>query len=119
MEIIVIIEEERRGFDEMEALALAYLFWRRRRQINSKMDTRHSLGAAQTGINVLSPFTVAVLRRRLASSSSLRRFSSELECSRGWTSLVSPLAAVSSPRPPYPYISLFYGYRLSSYRTRL
>jgi hypothetical protein len=30
-EIIAIMDEERRGFDEMEALALASLFWRRRR----------------------------------------------------------------------------------------
>jgi hypothetical protein len=28
-EIIAIMDEERRGFDEMEALALASLFWRR------------------------------------------------------------------------------------------
>jgi hypothetical protein len=43
-EIIVIMEEERRGFDEMGALALASLFWRRTRQTNSKMDTRQHLG---------------------------------------------------------------------------
>jgi hypothetical protein len=51
------------------------------------------------------PFTitVAMIRRRLASSSSLLR---GLECSQGWTSLASPLTVVSSRRPPYPYISL-------------
>jgi hypothetical protein len=42
-EIIAIIEEERRGFDEMEALALASLFWRRSRQTNSKIDMRQHL----------------------------------------------------------------------------
>jgi hypothetical protein len=42
-EIIAIMEEETRGFDEMEALALASLIWRRRRQTNSKMDTRQHL----------------------------------------------------------------------------
>jgi hypothetical protein len=42
-EIIAIIEEERRGFDEMEALALASLVWRRRQQTNSKIDTRQHL----------------------------------------------------------------------------
>jgi hypothetical protein len=44
LEIIAIMEEERRGFDEMEALALASIFWRRRRQTNSKMDVRQHLG---------------------------------------------------------------------------
>jgi hypothetical protein len=29
IEIIAIMDEERRGFDEMEALVLASLFWRR------------------------------------------------------------------------------------------
>jgi hypothetical protein len=43
-EIIAIMEEERRGFDEMEALTLASLFWRPSRQTNSKMDTRQHLG---------------------------------------------------------------------------
>jgi hypothetical protein len=43
-EIIAIMEEQRRGFDEMEALVLASLFWRRRRQTNSKMDMRQHLG---------------------------------------------------------------------------
>jgi hypothetical protein len=44
VEIIAIMKEERRGFNEMEALALASLFWRRRRQTNSKIDTRQYLG---------------------------------------------------------------------------
>nr|AEV45824.1 rough endosperm 3-umu1 gamma isoform [Zea mays] len=43
-EIIAIMDEEGRGFDEMEALALASLFWRRTRQPNSKTDTRQHLG---------------------------------------------------------------------------
>jgi hypothetical protein len=30
-EIIAIVDEERTGFDEMEAMALVSLFWRRRR----------------------------------------------------------------------------------------
>nr|ABR13341.1 transposase [Zea mays] len=38
------MDEEGRGFDEMEALALASLFWRRTRQPNSKTDTRQLLG---------------------------------------------------------------------------
>jgi hypothetical protein len=42
-EIIAIMDEERRGFDEMEALALASLFWRRRRQPNSKTERRQRL----------------------------------------------------------------------------
>jgi hypothetical protein len=42
-EIIAIMDEERRGFDEMEVLVLASLFWRRRRQPNSKTERRQRL----------------------------------------------------------------------------
>jgi serine/threonine protein phosphatase PrpC len=37
-EIIAIIDEERTGFDEMEVMALASLFWRRRRQPIAKTE---------------------------------------------------------------------------------
>jgi hypothetical protein len=41
-ETIAIMDEERKGFDEMEALAS--LFWRRSRHTNSKIDTRQHFG---------------------------------------------------------------------------
>jgi hypothetical protein len=97
------MEQERRGFDEMEALAMASMFWRRSRHTNSKMDTRHSIGVTQTDIRVLSPLpslcSDAVWHPLLLSFAAW----SVLGC---WTSLASPLAVVSSRRPPYPYISL-------------
>jgi hypothetical protein len=37
-EIIAIIDEERKGFDEMEAMALASMIWRRRGQPIAKTE---------------------------------------------------------------------------------
>jgi hypothetical protein len=39
-ETIAIIKHQRNGFEELEALPRASLFWRRRQQAITKMDTR-------------------------------------------------------------------------------
>jgi hypothetical protein len=54
-ETIAIIKHQRSGFEELEALPRASLFWRRSQQANTKMDTRQSIGAEQTAITFLSP----------------------------------------------------------------
>jgi hypothetical protein len=91
------MKQQRRGFDKMEALVMASLFWRCSQQTNSKMDTRHSIGAAQTHISLLSPLpsscSDAVWHRLLLSIADI---------SPSGVVFFSPLAAVSSRRPPYP-----------------
>ena len=42
------MKHERHGFDEMEALGMASVFWRPTRQTYSKMDTRESFRTVQT-----------------------------------------------------------------------
>jgi hypothetical protein len=54
-ETIAIMKQQRSGFDKLEALPRASLFWRRSQQTNSKMDTRQSIGAEQTEISLLLP----------------------------------------------------------------
>jgi hypothetical protein len=53
------MEEERSGFDEMEALALASLFWRRNRQTLPDMDNRQRFGS---GVNI--KFTLCSHRQK-------------------------------------------------------
>jgi hypothetical protein len=106
-ETIAIMKQQRSGFDKLEALPMASLFWRRSQQTNSKMDTRHSIGAEQTEISLLSPLpspcSDAVRRRILlyvADSSCVADISaSPLRLAVVFFS--PPLAAVSSRLPPF------------------
>lgn len=83
------MEQDTMGFDVIEALAIASLFWRRSGQTNAKMDMRQLFGAAPTDFRVPFTITVVVLRRRLPSSSSrlvsTARGFSGLDISRGCT----------------------------------
>jgi hypothetical protein len=133
VEIIAIMDEESRGFDEMEALALASLFWRRRRQPNSKTETRQHLGLRKQVLVSCPrlPFVCAyaVWRTPLHTVAS--------PPSPNWTALGVDIACVSSSscgclRSPLRggefscsaitrpmHFSVLYGYRLFSDRTRL
>jgi hypothetical protein len=74
------MDEERTGFDEIEALTLTSLFWRRRRQTNSKTDTRQHLALRKQVLvscpRLPFPCADAVWRTLLVSVA-------ELDCSRG------------------------------------
>lgn len=48
MEIIAIMEQERPDFEEMEALAMASIFWRRSWQTCADMDNRQAFEAVDT-----------------------------------------------------------------------
>jgi hypothetical protein len=63
------MEEERSGFDEMEALALTSLFWRRSRQTLSDMDNRQRFSS---GVNI--KFTLCSRRQKSGAA---------VSCSRG------------------------------------
>jgi hypothetical protein len=90
-EIIAIMEEERRGFDEMEALAS--LFWIRRRQTNSKMDTRQYLGLCKQ---------VSVFSHRLPfpCADAVWRISVASPPSRNWSALGVDIGAACRRRGP-------------------
>jgi hypothetical protein len=103
-ETIAIMKQQRSGFDKLEALPRASLFWRRSQLANSKMDTRHSIGAEQTEISLLSLL--------LSPSSDVVFFSPSRTDFSPRTALASPLrlavvfycppvAAVSSRRLPF------------------
>lgn len=101
-EIIAIIEEERRGFDEIEVLALASLFWRRSQQTNSKIDTRQHLELRkQVSVffhRLLFPCTDADWVLFLSLSLLLRLGIGVLS---GCTSLASPSPLAAARRRPW------------------
>ena len=94
-EIIAIVDEERTGFDEMEAMPLVSLFWRRRRQPNSKTERRQRLELRKqvlvSSLRLPFAYADAVWRTRLDTVSSPRHHSGTTEvslCSREQLHLV-------------------------------
>jgi hypothetical protein len=79
----------------MEALALASLFWRRRRQTNSKIDTRQHLGlrkpVSMSYHRLPFPCADAVWRTLLVSVAS--------PSSRNWSALALAVVVLSSVVP--------------------